>query len=109
MSIAAGVLGGCSAVAERPRGEARRSRGGRSRAPTWGLGHRRRRSRRFPKETRNEVPSRCTRRSRRLGVVSRARIPPKPMRYFVNLDGEEHVVDVTEKPGGGYSLGLSKA
>jgi biotin carboxyl carrier protein len=31
------------------------------------------------------------------------------MRYFVNLDGEEHVVDVTEKPGGGYLLGLSKA
>jgi biotin carboxyl carrier protein len=31
------------------------------------------------------------------------------MRYFVNLDGEEHVVDVTEKPGGGYSLALSKA
>ncbi len=30
------------------------------------------------------------------------------MRYFVNLDGEEHVVDVTELPGGGYELGLSK-
>jgi glutaconyl-CoA/methylmalonyl-CoA decarboxylase subunit gamma len=31
------------------------------------------------------------------------------MRYFVNLDGEEHIVDVSEKPGGGYVLGLSKS
>jgi glutaconyl-CoA/methylmalonyl-CoA decarboxylase subunit gamma len=30
------------------------------------------------------------------------------MRYFVNLDGEEHVVDVTERPGGGFELSLSK-
>ncbi len=28
------------------------------------------------------------------------------MRYFVNLDGQEHIIDVAELPGGGYRLGV---
>jgi biotin carboxyl carrier protein len=28
------------------------------------------------------------------------------MRYFVTIDGEEHVVVVSERPGGGYELGV---
>jgi biotin carboxyl carrier protein len=28
------------------------------------------------------------------------------MRYFVTLDGQEHIIDVAELPGGGYRVGV---
>src|ERR1700747_3765320 len=31
------------------------------------------------------------------------------MRYFVNLDGTEHVIDVAELPGGGFDVTLEDA
>src|SRR5690242_5666359 len=33
----------------------------------------------------------------------------KEMRYFVNLDGTEHVIDVAELPGGGFDVTLEDA